>query len=53
MYPGDENTGALYVAGLWMHGVLDPKNGKWVKNLNDTYHCLEPPMEKFWFTTRI
>ncbi|MDD4032646.1 MAG: exo-alpha-sialidase [Bacteroidales bacterium] len=32
----DENTGALYVAGLWMHGVLDPKNGKWVKNLNDT-----------------
>lgn len=32
----DENTGDIYVAGLWMHGVLDPENGKWVKNLNDT-----------------
>jgi len=32
----DENTGHLYVTGLWMHGILDPENGKWVKNLNET-----------------
>ncbi|HNR28536.1 MAG TPA: exo-alpha-sialidase [Bacteroidales bacterium] len=31
----DEKTGQLYVAGLWMHGILDPENGKWVKNLNE------------------
>jgi sialidase-1 len=31
----DKNTGDLYVAGLWMHGVLDPENGKWVKNLSE------------------
>ncbi|NLA15869.1 MAG: sialidase [Bacteroidales bacterium] len=30
----DTNTGTLYVVGLWMHGVLDPENGKWVENLN-------------------
>ena len=32
----DENTGDLYVTGLWMHGVLDPENGKGTKNLNET-----------------
>lgn len=26
----DENTGDIYVAGLWMYGVLDGKTGKWV-----------------------
>ena len=29
----DEKTGDLYVAGLWMHGVLDGKTGKWIENL--------------------
>lgn len=32
----DENTGNLFVAGLWMHGVLNPVNGKWIENLSDT-----------------
>jgi len=32
----DDNTGDLYVAGLWMHGVLDSRNGEWVKGLSDT-----------------
>mgnify|MGYP002243976521 CR=1 FL=1 len=25
----DEKTGDIYVAGLWMHGVLDRNTGKW------------------------
>lgn len=29
----DEQTGDIYVAGLWMHGVLDGQTGKWVKGL--------------------
>lgn len=29
----DEKRGTLYVAGLWMHGVLDAKSGKWVEGL--------------------
>ena len=29
----DENTGDIYVAGLWMHGVLDGKTGKWVSGM--------------------
>lgn len=29
----DENTGDIYVAGLWMHGVLDDKTGKWVPGM--------------------
>ncbi len=29
----DESTGDIYVAGLWMHGVLDGKTGKWVTGL--------------------
>lgn len=32
----DDFTGDLYVIGLWMHGVLDPKTGKWIENLTDT-----------------
>lgn len=29
----DDHTGDIYVAGLWMHGVLDGKTGKWVQGL--------------------
>lgn len=29
----DERTGAIYVAGLWMYGVLDKETGKWVEHL--------------------
>lgn len=29
----DEKTGTFYVAGLWMHGILDGKTGKWVEGL--------------------
>ncbi|MGL5272482.1 MAG: exo-alpha-sialidase [Phocaeicola sp.] len=29
----DDNTGDIYVAGLWMHGVLDSKTGKWVEGM--------------------
>lgn len=29
----DENTGDIYVAGLWMHGLLDSETGKWVEGL--------------------
>lgn len=29
----DENTGDIYVAGLWMHGILDGKTGKWVPGM--------------------
>ena len=32
----DKTSGDIYVAGLWMHGVLDPKTGMWVKELSDT-----------------
>ncbi|GAB3024132.1 exo-alpha-sialidase [Niabella terrae] len=31
----DQNSGNIFIAGLWMHGVLD-KNGRWVKNLSDS-----------------
>lgn len=31
----DENTGDIYVAGLWMHGVLDRETGKWVKGMTE------------------
>ncbi|MGL5730380.1 MAG: exo-alpha-sialidase [Bacteroidales bacterium] len=30
----DDNTGAIYIAGLWMHGVLDYHTGKWKDGLN-------------------
>jgi sialidase-1 len=30
----DLNTGKVFVAALWMHGVLD-KNGKWIEGLTD------------------
>lgn len=29
----DDNTGDIYVAGLWMHGVLDRETGKWVNGM--------------------
>ncbi len=29
----DEKSGDIYVAGLWMHGVLDGETGKWVEGL--------------------
>lgn len=29
----DDCTGVIYVAGLWMHGVLDGKTGKWVEGM--------------------
>lgn len=31
----DDKTGTIYIAGLWMHGVLD-KNGKWIEGLTNT-----------------
>ena len=31
----DEKTGDIYVAGLWMHGVLDPQTGKWQEGLTE------------------
>lgn len=31
----DENTGDIYVAGLWMHGVLDRETGKWVEGMTE------------------
>lgn len=30
----DKNTNAIYIAGLWMHGVIN-KNGKWIENLTE------------------
>lgn len=30
----DDRTGTIYVAGLWMHGVLDSNTGKWMENLS-------------------
>lgn len=30
----DKKSGRIWVAGLWMHGVLD-KDGRWVEGLND------------------
>lgn len=32
----DENTGTLYIIGLWMYGVLDSQNGKWIEGLKDS-----------------
>lgn len=29
----DDNTGDIYVAGLWMHGLLDAETGEWVEGL--------------------
>ncbi|MDL2276971.1 exo-alpha-sialidase [Parabacteroides sp. OttesenSCG-928-G07] len=29
----DENSGDIYVAGLWMYGVLDGETGKWVAGM--------------------
>lgn len=32
----DKNTGTIFIAGLWMHGVLDSETGKWITGLTDT-----------------
>lgn len=29
----DDKSGDIYIAGLWMHGVLDGKTGKWVEGM--------------------
>lgn len=29
----DDKTGDIYVAGLWMHGVLNGKTGRWVEGM--------------------
>lgn len=31
----DKNSDNIFLAGLWMHGVLD-SSGKWIENLSDT-----------------
>ncbi|MDU1891548.1 MAG: exo-alpha-sialidase [Dysgonomonas sp.] len=31
----DEFTGDIFVAGLWMHGVLDKNTGHWIEGLNE------------------
>lgn len=31
----DKKTGNIFIAGCWMHGVLDEK-GKWIEGLSDT-----------------
>lgn len=37
----DENTDDIFVAGLWMHGVLDGKTGKWMNGLTqDSTHWI-------------
>lgn len=30
----DHNTGDIFIAGLWMYGVLD-ENGRWIEGLNE------------------
>ena len=32
----DDNTGNIFIVGLWMHGILNPQTGKWVEGLTDT-----------------
>ena len=36
----DPGTGDIYIAGLWMHGVLD-KNGKWIEGLTEKSQAWE------------
>ncbi len=31
----DNNTGDIYVAGLWMYGLLDNETGEWVEGLTE------------------
>lgn len=31
----DKNTGDIYVAGLWMHGLRDGETGKWMEGLDE------------------
>lgn len=32
----DKKTGTIFIAGLWMYGVLDAETGKWIEGLSDT-----------------
>lgn len=34
----DKTTGRIFVAGLWMHGLLDSA-GQWIENLDSTSTC--------------
>ncbi|MCU0455659.1 MAG: exo-alpha-sialidase [Bacteroidales bacterium] len=36
----DDITGDIFIAGLWMHGVLD-RNGRWIEGLSDTSDAWE------------
>ena len=36
----DRNSNAIFVSGLWMHGVLD-KNGQWIEGLTETSDAWE------------
>src|SRR5690606_30718071 len=36
----DRNTNTIFVAGLWMHGVLD-KEGKWIEGLDEESEAWE------------
>lgn len=31
----DENSDDIYITGLWMHGLLDAKTGKWIDGLTE------------------
>lgn len=31
----DDQTGTIYIAGLWMHGILNSHTGKWIENLSE------------------
>lgn len=31
----DDNTGDIYIAGLWMYGVFESKTGEWIKGLTE------------------
>lgn len=31
----DTTNGDLYICGLWMHGIMDPKTGQWVEGLTE------------------
>ena len=31
----NENNGDIYIAALWMHGLLDPESGEWIEGLTE------------------
>lgn len=31
----DRNTGTIFVAALWVHGIIDPESGEWVEGLTE------------------